>query len=292
MGRHIIREQSPEDPEKRSRLWSHDDVLDVLRNCTGTIAIKGLALNMSANSSRSLGAKAFENMKKLRLLQLDHVQLVGDFDYLSKDLRSPEVLEARPSTSQDLCGTQGLIGFQEKSHMERLEPLSSLTIHLGGFNKVMDALLNSISQGWSDGGFDYSQLPQDNYPDWLCFESEGSSASFKMPRVVGRLMGMVIYIIYSSSQDSMASVYPVGFMIKNFTKGTMDFYKRDDATTSTDDDWHKITLNLEPDDDLEIIVNFAQKHIVKKTLIYLVYNEGTKLSITPSCESIGKEIRL
>ncbi|XP_028763089.1 TMV resistance protein N-like [Neltuma alba] len=50
MGRHIIREHSPEDPEKRSRLWSHDDVLDVLRNCTGTIAIKGLALNMSANN--------------------------------------------------------------------------------------------------------------------------------------------------------------------------------------------------------------------------------------------------
>ncbi|XP_028778267.1 TMV resistance protein N-like [Neltuma alba] len=486
MGRHIIREQSPEDPEKQSRLWSHDDVLDVLRNCTGTIAIKGLALNMSTNNLGPLSAKAFENMKKLRLLQLDHVQLTGDFGYLSKDLRwlcwngfplenlpanlslekivaidlkwsnltkvweksqrlewlkilnlshchhltktpdfsklpyleklilkdcplvfsihpsigdlkyivllnlkdckdlnhlprgiynlkslktlnlsgcskieklkedigqmeslttlvanqtsitqvpsslvrmksikfvslcgfeglsrdvfpsivmswmsptvhsksllraftimpslikglshplfarSRKVLEARPSTSQDSCRTQGLIGFQEKSHMERLEPLSSLTIHLGGFNKVMDALLNSISQGWSDGGFDYSQLPQDNYPDWLCFESEGSSASFKTPRVLGCLMGMVIYIIYSSSQDSMASVYPVGFMIKNFTKGTMDFYKRDDAATSADDDWHKIILNLEPDNEVEITVNFAQKHIVKKTLIYLV----------------------
>ncbi|KAK4270151.1 hypothetical protein QN277_023230 [Acacia crassicarpa] len=494
MGRQIIREQSLEDPEKRSRLWSHDDILDVLRNCTGTIAIKGLSLNMSKNNSISLSTKAFENMKRLRLLQLDqHVQLAGDFGYLSKDLRwlcwhgfpleslpanlslekivaidlkwsnlrkvweksqvlewlkiinlshchyltrtpdfskfpyleklilkdcpclslihpsigdlkcivllnfkdckslkhlpkgiyklkslktlnlsgcskieklkedieqmeslttlvanqtsitqvplsivrmknikylsichyegssrdvfpsivlswmsptilsksllqavkvmpslfrglshplfaiSREVLEARPSTSQDSCGTQALIGFHEQSHLEKLETfMRSLTIHIGGSNKVKAALLESISQGRSDGVSNYS-LPQDNYPDWLCFENEGSSVSFKMPRVVGRcLIGMIIHIIYSSSQDSMASV---GFKIKNSTKGTMEFYIRDAAITSSDDEWQKIMLDLKPDNEVEIMINFAQKHVVKRTIVYMVYDEGTQASL-------------
>ncbi|XP_054781585.1 TMV resistance protein N-like isoform X3 [Prosopis cineraria] len=87
MGREIIRVQSPEDPEKRTRLWFYDDVVDVLRNNNGTMAIKGLALNMSRNNSLSFSTKAFKKMKRLRLLQLDHVQLAGDYGYLSTELR-------------------------------------------------------------------------------------------------------------------------------------------------------------------------------------------------------------
>ncbi|XP_028763086.1 TMV resistance protein N-like [Neltuma alba] len=294
MGRHIIREKSPKDPKKWSRLWFHDDVLDVLTNCSGTDAITGLALNMSTNNSMALSAKAFENIKNLHLLQLDHVKLDGDFGYLSKELRwlcwrgfpsenLPTNLRLEKIVAIDLKWSN-LTTVWEKSQM--LEWLKLLNLsHCHYLTKTPDfSKLPYLEElGWSDQGFDYSQLPQDNYSDWLCFESEGSSASFKMPRVVGRsLRGMIIYIIYSSSQDSMvASAYPVGFMIKNFTKGTMDFYKRDDATTSADDNWHKIILILEPDNEIEIMVNFAQKHIVKKTLIYLVYDEGTTIGITP-----------
>ncbi|XP_008233337.2 PREDICTED: putative disease resistance protein At4g11170, partial [Prunus mume] len=43
MGRAIIREESPEDPGKRSRVW-HKDASDVLRKLTGTETIKGLML--------------------------------------------------------------------------------------------------------------------------------------------------------------------------------------------------------------------------------------------------------
>ncbi|CAJ1949236.1 unnamed protein product [Sphenostylis stenocarpa] len=58
MGREVIRSKSPMVLEERSRLWFHEDVLDVLSKET-----------------------------KLRLLQLSGVELVGDFEYLSKDLR-------------------------------------------------------------------------------------------------------------------------------------------------------------------------------------------------------------
>ncbi|KAK7273962.1 hypothetical protein RIF29_15030 [Crotalaria pallida] len=87
MGREIIREKSPEKPEKRSRLWFHDDVVDVLTNNTATIAVKGLTFSLPKNNGVLYDTKAFKKMKRLRLLQLGHVKLAGDYEYLSKDLR-------------------------------------------------------------------------------------------------------------------------------------------------------------------------------------------------------------
>ncbi|VVA21175.1 PREDICTED: TMV resistance N [Prunus dulcis] len=50
MGRAIIREESPEDPGKRSRVW-HKDASDVLRKLTqGTETIKGLMLNLPSEA--------------------------------------------------------------------------------------------------------------------------------------------------------------------------------------------------------------------------------------------------
>lgn len=46
MGREIIRQQSRKQPGKRSRLWYHEDVFNVLRDKTGTEKIEGLSLNM------------------------------------------------------------------------------------------------------------------------------------------------------------------------------------------------------------------------------------------------------
>ncbi|MCH81683.1 TMV resistance protein N-like [Trifolium medium] len=70
MGREIIREKSPKEPEERSRLWFHEDVLDVLIERTGTKAVEGLALKLPIVSSKCFSTKAFKKMKRLRLLQL------------------------------------------------------------------------------------------------------------------------------------------------------------------------------------------------------------------------------
>ncbi|QCE04269.1 hypothetical protein DEO72_LG8g2304 [Vigna unguiculata] len=53
----------------------------------GTKYIEGLSLKLPRSNTKSLSTKAFMNMKKLRLMQLSGVELVGDFEYLSKDLR-------------------------------------------------------------------------------------------------------------------------------------------------------------------------------------------------------------
>ncbi|XLS48363.1 hypothetical protein HN51_022721 [Arachis hypogaea] len=87
MGREIIRKESPDEPEKRSRLWLHEEVLHVLTEYKGTTTITGLALKSPRTNPISLSTKAFEEMNKLRLLQLEKVQLDGDFKYISRDLR-------------------------------------------------------------------------------------------------------------------------------------------------------------------------------------------------------------
>ncbi|MCH86258.1 NBS-containing resistance-like protein [Trifolium medium] len=87
MGREIVRESSPEEPEKRSRLWCHEDVVDVLTDHNGTKAIEGLVMKLQMTSCVCFDTSAFEKMKRLRLLQLEHVQLNGDYECFPKHLR-------------------------------------------------------------------------------------------------------------------------------------------------------------------------------------------------------------
>ncbi|XP_020205483.1 TMV resistance protein N [Cajanus cajan] len=89
MGREIIRKSScsRKEPGKHSRLWFHEDVLNVLTNNTGTEVIEGLALKLPLTNTVFFEAVAFKEMNKLRLLRLDYVQLGGDYGYLSKELR-------------------------------------------------------------------------------------------------------------------------------------------------------------------------------------------------------------
>ncbi|XP_059653196.1 disease resistance protein RPV1-like isoform X2 [Cornus florida] len=49
MGREIIRQESPKEPGKRSRLWHHKDAFSVLNEKTGTDSIEGLILNLNVS---------------------------------------------------------------------------------------------------------------------------------------------------------------------------------------------------------------------------------------------------
>ncbi|KAG5564709.1 hypothetical protein RHGRI_000788 [Rhododendron griersonianum] len=83
MGREIVRQESLEDPGKRSRLLYLDDVLEVLRDGTGTEAVKGLILNAT---DVQVNAKAFEKMNNLWLLHLDYVHLTAGYEHISRRL--------------------------------------------------------------------------------------------------------------------------------------------------------------------------------------------------------------
>ncbi|XP_061995833.1 disease resistance protein RUN1-like isoform X1 [Rosa rugosa] len=95
MGREIVRLESKY-PEKRSRLWHHKDSFNVLKEKSGSKKIEGLALDMqmyladipSSNSNKvTLETNAFTGMRRLRLLQLSHVQLNGCYEEFPDGLR-------------------------------------------------------------------------------------------------------------------------------------------------------------------------------------------------------------
>ncbi|WJX91838.1 hypothetical protein P8452_73559 [Trifolium repens] len=87
MGREIVRERSIKLPGKRSRLWFHKDAHKVLTENSGTETVEGLVLKSQSTSNVCIKTDTFKEMKNLRLLRLDHVDLTGAFEYLSKELR-------------------------------------------------------------------------------------------------------------------------------------------------------------------------------------------------------------
>ncbi|XP_058004149.1 disease resistance protein RUN1-like [Hevea brasiliensis] len=87
MGREIIREISPNDPGKRSRLWFHEDVLDVLKKHKGTDVVEGLILDARASKDVFVSTKSFAKMTYLRLLQINAVHLTGAYRNLFDELR-------------------------------------------------------------------------------------------------------------------------------------------------------------------------------------------------------------
>ncbi|KAM5575257.1 hypothetical protein ABKV19_014282 [Rosa sericea] len=72
MGREVVREESPNRPERRSRLWRQEDVIDVLTDESETEKTEGLALNLQRSDNMSFSTEAFGNMKRLKLLQLKY----------------------------------------------------------------------------------------------------------------------------------------------------------------------------------------------------------------------------
>ncbi|XP_062159715.1 TMV resistance protein N-like [Alnus glutinosa] len=70
MGREIVRLESPEDPNKRSRLWFHEDVRRVLEKNTGTNKIQGILVDFPEGDKVHLSSEAFKNMEMLRVLMV------------------------------------------------------------------------------------------------------------------------------------------------------------------------------------------------------------------------------
>ncbi|GFY94386.1 disease resistance protein [Actinidia rufa] len=89
MGREVIRQESTEEPGKRSRLWHHKDSFTVLNEKTGTETIEGLLLDMDMlkqyNSSRT--SFSINNRKRHRVQEYsDNSKLLYQGNFLKKAL--------------------------------------------------------------------------------------------------------------------------------------------------------------------------------------------------------------
>ncbi|XP_052292458.1 disease resistance protein RUN1-like isoform X5 [Citrus sinensis] len=69
MGREIVRQESTNDPGKRSRLWHHKEVYKILSENRGTEAIEGISLDMSKVKDINLHPNVFAKMPNLRILK-------------------------------------------------------------------------------------------------------------------------------------------------------------------------------------------------------------------------------
>lgn len=117
-------------------------------------------------------------------------------------------------------------------------------------------------------------LPDDNYPDWLTFNDNGSSVTFKVPQVDGRSLKTIMCVVYSSSPDDITSEGLKVMLVINCTKNTIQLYKRDALLASSDEEeWQRIVSNTEPGDIVKVLVVFGHEFIVKKTSVYLIYDE-------------------
>ncbi|KAM1180643.1 hypothetical protein ACFX13_020028 [Malus domestica] len=87
MGREIVRQESPDDPGKRSRLWRRDDINRVLSENTGTETIECIIMDPDEQGAVQVNAKSFSMMKKLRYLKLYDTTLSNGLEYLPNSLR-------------------------------------------------------------------------------------------------------------------------------------------------------------------------------------------------------------
>ncbi|KAL5843212.1 hypothetical protein ACOSQ4_009170 [Xanthoceras sorbifolium] len=80
MGREIVRQESIDNPGKRSRLWHHEDIYYVLTKNKGSEIIEGISLDMSKIRDIHLDRNAFTNMRRLSFLNF-YSRKVGFFAY-------------------------------------------------------------------------------------------------------------------------------------------------------------------------------------------------------------------
>ncbi|KAL4194219.1 hypothetical protein AMTRI_Chr05g67540 [Amborella trichopoda] len=80
LGRRIVELEDLDDPRRRSRLWSEEDVPTTMKNHTG----RGLMLKNE--SERSWELEAFKPMTNLKRLSISGVSLNGNFKSISPKL--------------------------------------------------------------------------------------------------------------------------------------------------------------------------------------------------------------
>ncbi|XP_042520263.1 disease resistance protein RUN1-like isoform X2 [Macadamia integrifolia] len=85
MGREIVSKESFREPGKRSRLWSHDNVLEILEGNKGTDRVEGI--DIPSDLLIPLTGENFERMSNLRFLNINPKSFMVDFSCLPSALK-------------------------------------------------------------------------------------------------------------------------------------------------------------------------------------------------------------
>ncbi|CAN1158579.1 Disease resistance protein L6, partial [Linum perenne] len=86
LGRKIVREEDSQRSWKRSRIWSNEDALDILRNGQGSDRVEALRIDTYIENLE-LTDKEFKKLSGLRYLEVHWGNLIGDFKGVLPNLR-------------------------------------------------------------------------------------------------------------------------------------------------------------------------------------------------------------
>ncbi|KAL5180349.1 TMV resistance protein N [Glycine soja] len=223
-----------------------------------------------------------KELPKLRSLWVEcnsKLQLSQDtriiLDALHADTNFEEKESSTTTTSQGPnTKTSALIECSNQEHISGSKSsLKSLLIQMGTNCQGSNILKENILQNMTTSGCDSGLYPGDNYPDWLTFNCDGSSVIFDVPQVNGYNLKTMMFIIHSFTPDNITSDGLKNVLVINHTKFTIQLYKRGTLVSFEDEEWQRAVSNIEPGNKVEAAVVFENGFTVKKTTVYLIYDE-------------------
>ncbi|KAK2419783.1 disease resistance protein RUN1 [Trifolium repens] len=130
MGKEIVRKESPNHPEKRTRLWFHEDIVEVLEQSKGTSETRMIYLNFPSNEVViNCNGKGFKKMTNLNTLVIKNGNFSKESQYFPSSLR---VLEWKkyPSTPLSIMNKKlenmKVLKFDKCEHLIRIPNVSCL----------------------------------------------------------------------------------------------------------------------------------------------------------------------
>ncbi|KAK9913877.1 hypothetical protein M0R45_037681 [Rubus argutus] len=146
MGWEIVRQQSINEPGKRSRLWIYEDVANVLTQNTATDAVEGIMLDLSKSKDVYIDAEAFVRLTKLRLLRIGYNHSI---DYNAKNFPPEQLHHPRGECKQHVRGDVKFLSHDLRYIMWYGCPLKSLPFNFHPKNLVdLDMRYSHIEQLW------------------------------------------------------------------------------------------------------------------------------------------------
>ncbi|XP_059455234.1 disease resistance protein RPV1-like [Corylus avellana] len=87
VGREIVRQESPNKPGKRSRLWFHEDVRYVLEQNMGTEIVEAILVDLPEADLIHLSSEVFKKMNRLKLFICRNARFSEELNFLPNELR-------------------------------------------------------------------------------------------------------------------------------------------------------------------------------------------------------------
>ncbi|XP_028756335.1 putative disease resistance protein At4g11170 [Neltuma alba] len=101
MGRQLVRDESPEHPARRSRLWDPKEISEILGGKESNKAIEGVSLNLPEVGEMRLSPKAFRSMPNLKILNFYFYHKIDDG--VGIKLQMPDGIDFLPEKLIKLC---------------------------------------------------------------------------------------------------------------------------------------------------------------------------------------------